>query len=128
PPRPGVSPYLGLLAGGNPAVNYYSIVRPQMEFRSAIAGLQMQQGLDTPANVDPTDPLGPGVSGHPAYFDNLSHYYPVAGPLGRGGYGAVGVARGAPADAFGVGLNRGVGPNLQGYMPQRPTGGMFTPR
>lgn len=31
--RPTVSPYLNLFRGGNAAVNYYGLVRPQQEFR-----------------------------------------------------------------------------------------------
>ncbi len=33
--RPTFSPYLNLLRGGNPVLNYYGIVRPEQEFRSA---------------------------------------------------------------------------------------------
>src|SRR5207248_1125492 len=52
---PGFSPYLNLLNRGNPAINYYGLVRPQFAFQNAIAGLQhQQQSLAQPA--DPTDP------------------------------------------------------------------------
>lgn len=33
--RPAFSPYLNLLRGGNPVLNYYGIVRPEQEFRAA---------------------------------------------------------------------------------------------
>ena len=40
---PGVSPYLNLLRQGNSqALNYYGLVRPQVEFRSGIQQLQQQ--------------------------------------------------------------------------------------
>lgn len=32
--RPAFSPYLNLLRGGNPVLNYYGIVRPEQEFRA----------------------------------------------------------------------------------------------
>src|SRR5262245_50386888 len=57
--RPGVnptgtptySPYLNLLRRGNPAYqNYYGLVRPEVEFRSAVRGLQ-QQALQTQQSI-----------------------------------------------------------------------------
>ena len=33
--RPTVSPYLNLLRGGSPVLNYYGLVRPEQEFRKA---------------------------------------------------------------------------------------------
>src|SRR5436309_2486347 len=44
---PPVSPYVNLRQGGatgiNPGINYYGIVRPQLEFRNSIQQLQQQQ-------------------------------------------------------------------------------------
>jgi len=37
---PAYSPYLNLLRQGNPAINYYGLVRPQIDFRNQIQGLQ----------------------------------------------------------------------------------------
>jgi hypothetical protein len=41
-PRAPISPYLNLARGGNPAINYYGLVRPQVEFQQSIFGLQQQ--------------------------------------------------------------------------------------
>jgi hypothetical protein len=74
---PSFSPYLNLLRGGNPAINYYGLVRPELEFRGAIRQLQQQvetipgQGLPAAAGQLPP-------TGHPVQFMNLSHYYPSA--------------------------------------------------
>ena len=124
-PPPTVSPYLGLRAGGNPAINYYSIVRPQIEFRGALYGLQQQQSLDAAGNVDPTQPLAPGPTGHPAYFDNLSHFYfnnPASGQAGHGGVGAAGGAGRAQNPAAGVSPTAGYGSGigLPSAVPQVP--------
>ena len=35
PYRPGLSPYLNLNRGGNPAINYYGLVRPQIAAQQA---------------------------------------------------------------------------------------------
>src|SRR5439155_3800478 len=71
-PQYQVSPYLNLLGGRNPAVNYYGIVRPQLVFQNASSGLQ-QQAMERPN--DPTEPTLTRGTGHPVYFNNLSHYY-----------------------------------------------------
>src|SRR5262245_58747136 len=40
---PAYSPYLNLLRPGNPAfMNYYGLVRPELDFRAAVRGLQQQ--------------------------------------------------------------------------------------
>lgn len=79
--RPAVSPYLNLFRGGNPAVNYYDLVRPQQEFGNALQQLQQQQAA-------PAVPLaaeavqGIPVTGHTAVFMNFSRFYnrPIGGP------------------------------------------------
>ena len=37
--RPAVSPYLNILRGGDPAINYYGLVRPQVAFGKAFQSL-----------------------------------------------------------------------------------------
>jgi len=37
--RPGISPYLNLARGGNPAINYYGLVRPQIAAAQAFQTL-----------------------------------------------------------------------------------------
>jgi hypothetical protein len=95
PSRPTVSPYLNINRGGtSPAINYYGIVRPQVQTQQDFQ--QVQQQLTAQAAVGPgpetampltTGSLGatPLVSttGHPVSYFNYSHYFP--GILNRGG-------------------------------------------
>src|SRR5262245_12524565 len=41
--RPVVSPYLNLARGGNPAINYFGLTKPQLDFNKQVQ-LQQQQG------------------------------------------------------------------------------------
>jgi len=82
-----LSPYLNLLRGGNPAVNYFYGVQPGVmngAFRSPLAGTsQSQPGRQTffpqvdnlldPENVSPLDGMKP--SGHPVGFGNTLNYF-----------------------------------------------------
>ena len=66
PPPPGYSPYLNLARQGNPGVNYYGLVRPQVEFRNSVQQLQrttttLQAGVSQLSGGDLT-------TGHPASF------------------------------------------------------------
>ena len=86
---PAVSPYLNLVRGGNPAVNYYGLVRPQMDAQHALQ--QLQSGVAAPASSLPMDATP--NSGHPVQFMNFSHYFNnnVGGGLsGRGAGGQAG--------------------------------------
>lgn len=75
PPR--TSPYLNLLRGGSsPGVNYYGLVRPELEFRSSIGQLRQQTQLNQQAitglqNVQP----GPLTTGHQFGFMTHSIYF-----------------------------------------------------
>jgi hypothetical protein len=96
--RPTVSPYLNIVRQGNPALNYYNLVRPEFEFRNAYQGLQQQVTRQTTA-IDQMDASLLPATGHSTSFMNYSHYFP-----GRGGQG-VSRAAGAPAtQPFGRGL------------------------
>src|SRR5215203_848978 len=57
-PRPGLSPYLNLNRGGNPAINYYGLVRPQIAAERAfqaigtnIVNLQSEIATDQPVQT-----------------------------------------------------------------------------
>ncbi len=100
-PRPLISPYLNLNARGmtNSAVNYYGIVRPQMENHQAIQ--QLQQQFQTTQNLQPgqTGQLQEGEmmpTGHTmgGYF-NYSHFFPIysRGTGGTTGTGVTGIRR-----------------------------------
>jgi hypothetical protein len=72
---PALSPYLNLQrAGASAGVNYYGLVRPQMEFRNALQGLQQNfSGLAAQQTVDPQ--TGYPVTGHVATFLNTGTYF-----------------------------------------------------
>jgi hypothetical protein len=77
-PGPAFSPYLNLFRQGtNPAINYYGIVRPEIDFRTSIQGLQQDVGALTapPTGHDPgaTQALPP--TGHTPRFQNYGTYY-----------------------------------------------------
>jgi hypothetical protein len=103
-PRPLISPYLNLNARGmtNSAVNYYGIVRPQMENHQAIQQLQqqfqmtqnLQPGQTGQMQPDEMMPTGHSMGG---YF-NYSHYFPIysrsaGGTGGTAGTGLTGIRR-----------------------------------
>lgn len=90
--RPPVSPYLNLLRrGSDPAVNYYGIVRPEIEFRSGLQNLQQQVSAVDQQVTAQDQALGAlPETGHPVQFFNYSHYY---GQGFNGGTGARGVTR-----------------------------------
>ncbi|MDB5311286.1 MAG: hypothetical protein JWO38_5488 [Gemmataceae bacterium] len=94
PSRPPVfSPYLNLLRPGNsPGVNYYGLVRPQIQFQNSIQGLQQQVGTNQAAiaglNAGMADNTIP-TTGHTATFLNTGGYFsgPMGGGLAQGGIG-----------------------------------------
>jgi hypothetical protein len=82
--RPPVSPYLNLLnGGGNAAINYYGIVRPELRFQTQQQQTSQQlrrlegeiEDIDTrrPQKAADTSP------GPQRYYLNYSHYYPTPG-------------------------------------------------
>jgi len=83
--RPAFSPYLNLLNNNNnPAVNYYGLVRPEIDTRNSL--LQLQQQINTlPTTPGVTEPGSLPVTGHPTQFLNYTHFYPsgIAGAAGR---------------------------------------------
>src|SRR5262245_20957277 len=88
--RPGLSPYLNLIRGGDPAANYYLGVIPERD-RRAIGAQQGAQLLDleqrsaTSAAGERDPKLIPELpgTGHPTYFFNYGSYYNFGG-TGRG--------------------------------------------
>jgi hypothetical protein len=114
-PRPTVSPYLNIFRGGSGAVNYYGVVRPQMETARQIYALQQEVAQMPPPMLFPaalTQGLPPpdagSSTGHPVAFQYHSHFY------GRGGGGG-----GSPPVAGGAGNPLGR-PNLGQAQPSRP--------
>src|SRR5262249_44181189 len=88
PYRPGagtgrapVSPYLQLTRPGNPALNYYNLVRPEFEFRNDYQSLKQQVNRQE-ANLDQVTEQVIPTTGHTTSFLNYSHFYPRAGGAG----------------------------------------------
>jgi hypothetical protein len=100
---PPVSPYINLLRGGNaPAMNYYGLVRPQVEFRNAVLGLQGQfWNAQQAASLQTGEG---GTTGHPVSFLNYGGYFmtTTGGPIGTGGP----TAPTRPALGGGFGMSR----------------------
>jgi hypothetical protein len=94
PYGPGLSPYLNLLRGGNPAVNYYNGVLSERDRRSfqqqagqSILGLEQEVNTVQPGSEDLLPTL-PGT-GHPTAFGYAGSYFPQTAYPGRTGPGSV---------------------------------------
>lgn len=69
--RPAVSPYINLIRGGSTAgVNYYGLVRPEVDFRNAIQQNQQQIAANQQSISDIV--VGPTATGHPARY--MTHW------------------------------------------------------
>ena len=84
--RPAVSPYLNLLRPGNsPGVNYYGLVRPQLEFQNGLRNLQQQVQTNETAIAGLNKAILP-TTGHTSTFLNTGGYY--SGGAGTNGGGS----------------------------------------
>jgi hypothetical protein len=84
---PPVSPYLNLLNRGDPGVNYYNFVRPQLQAQTGMgAPPPTLASAYSPEDVllDPQDPLSrwPRPTGHPTGFNSYQMYYNWFGTIG----------------------------------------------
>ena len=85
---PAYSPYLNLLRNGNPAyINYYGLVRPEVDIRNQVYGLQQGVAANAEAVSSYDQTTGLPLTGHATQFLNTSHYF-----LNRGGQGTPGAA------------------------------------
>jgi hypothetical protein len=113
--QPTVSPYLNLnRRGASSAVNYFGLVRPQLEFRNALRDLQQHPG-NAPVNaLQFNDSAGLPTTGHAAVFLNTGGYFlnNFANPLQQ--------SRGPAGPAQRTGQTGGV--------PPAQTHGIPTPR
>jgi hypothetical protein len=72
--RPAVSPYINLLRGGSSAgVNYYGLVRPEIEFRSGIQRNQQQIAAGQQSYSELT--AGLSTTGHPTRYMTHWNYF-----------------------------------------------------
>jgi hypothetical protein len=85
--RPAVSPWLNLTREGQPpGLNYYNLVRPEVEFRTAIQQLQQQTTAEqqTISALEASSALP--ATGHAVGFQTQGRYFLN---LGKGGPGAL---------------------------------------
>ena len=115
---PAFSPYLNLLRSGNSAgFNYYGIVRPQLEFREGLGGLQNEVDLNRQLLLNSNNNTAGGydsyalTTGHAAVFLNNGGYFLNSNP-GRGLQGSQG-GRGTQARA-GMGQSQSGGGAARG--------------
>ena len=82
---PVVSPYLNLLNRGNPAINYYGIVRPELQQQQQLQHLQF--GLArTNAELDAVTTTAAGgllTTGHTTGFMTQARYFGTINVRGR---------------------------------------------
>jgi len=128
-----ISPYLNLLRGnGSPVINYYGLVRPQMQAQSNFQSLQNQLNpYNAAQNANGYEQ--PLVTGHPFGFQNSRMYFQnqfIAGGFGAGmsqgmggrpggqGVGGQSVGQGAAGQGAG-GMRPPTTPQVGGQSPIR---------
>jgi hypothetical protein len=125
---PTVSPYLNLLRPGAPtALNYYNLVRPQVEFNNAVQQLQSQVGYNRQALSDlqqgatRTNSTLPATGFIPQFQTQRSYFLTYSG----GGMISSGVGGGQiPNRASGGGNPRAMGVPALGSPSTGGIGGM----
>ena len=115
---PAFSPYLNLVRGGNPAINYFGLVRPQQQLSAAVQQLQHNQANQ----VNPFAQAAAGgdvATGNPFGFQNYRNYFQNQYTAGgfRSGLGATGL--GGPGGAGGAGQPNPFTQLRPGTMPAR---------
>jgi hypothetical protein len=114
--RPTVSPYLNLLRPGNTAVNYYGLVRPQLNAQT-IAG-QLQQEINTAQRTADAGVIDVSLlaTGHRVGFQNHRRFFlnqfagtPLSSGFGTFGAGLRPGAAGAATGGLGGALSQGSG-------------------
>jgi hypothetical protein len=77
---PRVSPYLNMLRpGANPALNYYGLVKPQMNTNQSIQQLQNYTfGMNNTNQATKEDTNRMSNTGHAVQFFNYGNYFPMA--------------------------------------------------
>jgi hypothetical protein len=108
--RPPLSPYLNMnRPGTNPAINYFSLVQPQMQTQQQLQNLQYGQNLLNNGTLGPqvaplNQPVPITTTGHPVYYFDYARYFPLSGlPSSIGGGGGIG---GGGAGGAGTGAGR----------------------
>jgi hypothetical protein len=90
--RPAVSPYINLTRGGNPALNYYGLVRPQTATNTALQSLG--SGLNAVGSTINSTVQGPPQTGNRSSFMTHRRFFMNNGGANTGSFG--GAPGGAP--------------------------------
>ncbi len=109
--RPTVSPYLNLFNGGNsPAINYYGIVRPQIDFRNSLMQLQQQLAMGDQSMADMASSMTMLTTGHPSLFMSHRRYFLNTGISSQGASSRQGsMAQSSRSGMQGPSSPRGIG-------------------
>lgn len=86
--QPGFSPYMNLLRRGNPTyLNYYGLVRPQVDFRRSIQTLQQDVNNVSQSKQQQAAQTNLPGTGHRTVFLNTMGYFMTTsgGPANRQG-------------------------------------------
>jgi hypothetical protein len=91
--RPAVSPYLNLNRGGDPAINYYGLVRPQLQYNRALQNVGNDINFLESNLAAAQAQQQPAQTGHGASFMTQYQYFmnngggrlPGNRPFGAGG-------------------------------------------
>jgi hypothetical protein len=103
----GISPFVNMLRPGNPAVNYYGLVQPQIQANQQFGQLQQQTqqlARGQASLVAPPTNQAQTPTGHATGFMQHGHYFMTTG-IGRQGNNQTAAALGQqgnpPAATFG---------------------------
>jgi hypothetical protein len=85
----GISPYLNLLRPGNPAVNFYGLVAPQIQQQAQIGLLQQQtqQLAQRQSVVAPPTNQAQVTTGHQTRFMQYNQYFNSTGTIRAPNFG-----------------------------------------
>jgi hypothetical protein len=71
----GISPYVNLLRGGNPAINYYGLVLPEIQAQNSIQQLQTEVARQQATVVAPPTNQALSDTGHTTRFMQYTQYF-----------------------------------------------------
>jgi hypothetical protein len=77
---PAVSPYVNLNRGGSPGINYYGLVRPELQTQQSLMQLQQGQVLLQQSQAAFQTGLAGGtplLTGHEVQFQNYMQFFPA---------------------------------------------------
>ena len=117
--RPVVSPYINLLRpGAPPAINYFGVVRPEVQLYNSANLLQQQITANRQAVTGLEEQqAAPLTTGHPIYFLNYQRYFLNFGAAAPGGGSSLRPGAGAAGTAGSMGARPGAAAAGAGARP-----------